>query len=505
MNNNKIFIGAVMVLAVLFAIVIGGNVAEGNISRLGMYAGIALAAIGAFGLRTSVWVLIPICYGLGGSLGGGRLPISVQELAVLFCFGLFIVFKALKAVPPFPKLNFCDKLLIINLIYLSTVFFRNPVGVEFMRSSLIGGRPYFEIFIACCGFWVLQHVALKPKLATWLPALFCIGSIINAASGFIAQFAPGVGARLGMLYSGFLPAQNAGPALQLVDSSVTRHEYLAGFGVNVGRAVVSYLSVFKLIFFQNFFLSSFFYLSAVAILFSGFRSNLIGWVFAAGLASYLRGGLRAVFPLVATGLAGVVMLVVMQTAGLQVPLAAQRALSFIPAPWDQRAAGNAKSTVEWRVEMWQLALTSDRYIKDKLLGDGFGFDPSELRGWASMSAMRLSTSSGLQDYFMITGDYHSGPVSSIRFVGYFGLFLITALLIGIAIYAGKIIRMSRGSVFFPLALFFGISAIYQPLCFWLIYGAYGEDFVQIIFTLGMLNLIDRSIKKEKPTKLLDQG
>jgi hypothetical protein len=223
---------------------------------------------------------------------------------------------------------------------------------------------------------------------------------------------------------------------------------------------------------------------------------LIGWLFAIALASYIRGGVRHVVPLVAAGLAAVVTIVVLQTAGLSVPLPAQRALSFIPISWDSRASVDAKGTVDWRVDMWRLALTSDRYIKNKVLGDGFGFDPAELRAQTTLTAFRMDTSYGLQDYFMITGDYHSGPVSAIRFVGYVGLFLFTALLIANARYAWKIINISKNTAYFPVALFFGIAAIYHPVCFWLIFGSFGGDFIQAIFTLGMLNMLDRSLKKQ---------
>jgi hypothetical protein len=267
--------------------------------------------------------------------------------------------------------------------------------------------------------------------------------------------------------------------------------------VEVGRAVISYANIFKVIFFQNIFLSACFFASLVAILLSGFRSNLIGWLFAIALASYIRGGVRHVIPLVAAGLAGVVMIVVFQTAGLSVPLPAQRALSFIPISWDSRASLDAKGSVDWRVEMWRLALTSDRYIKNKVLGDGFGFDPAELRAQTTRTSFRMDTSEGLQDYYMITGDYHSGPVSAIRFVGYVGLFLFTALLIANARYGWKIINIAKNTPFFPVALFFGIVAIYHPICFWLIFGGYAGDFIQAISTLGMLNLIHRSIKKEE--------
>ena len=505
MNKNKIFLGVVMAAALLFAIVVGQNVAENNFSRLGMYVGVAVLAVGALGLKQNAWILIPICLGLGGTIGGGRLPASIAEMSVAFCFGLFVLFKALKVIPKFPRLNWCDKLLICNLLYLATVFARNPVGVDFIRSNLIGGRPYFAILLACCGFWVLQHVTIKPKLAKLLPILMCLGSLVNAVSGLVGYFAPSLGYRLAALYSGFMPGGEANPMQPVDTSRVERHQYLAGFGVEVGKAAISYANIFKLIFFQNIFLSACFFASLVAILLSGFRSNLIGWLFAIALASYIRGGVRQVFPLFAAAVAGIVMIVVVQTAGLQVPLAAQRALSFIPISWDSRATVDAKVTVEWRVDMWRLALTSDRYIKNKVLGDGFGFDPAELRAQATLASFRMDTSAGLQDYFMITGDFHSGPVSAVRFVGYVGLFLFTALLIANARYAWKIIESAKKTAFFPLALFLGIGAIYHLICFWFIFGGYGGDLVQAIFTLGMLNVIDRSIKKENANKVLAEG
>jgi len=327
---------------------------------------------------------------------------------------------------------------------------------------------------------------------------------VNAVSGLVGYFAPSLGYRLGTLYSGFMPGGETNPLEPVDTSRVERHQYLAGFGVEVGKAAISYANIFKLIFFQNIFLSACFFASLVAILLSGFRSNLIGWLFAIALASYIRGGVRQVFPLFAVAVASIVMIVVVQTAGLQVPLAAQRALSFIPISWDSRASVDAKGSVDWRVDMWRLALTSDRYIKNKVLGDGFGFDPSELRAQATLTSFRMDTSAGLQDYFMITGDYHSGPVSAVRFVGYIGLMLFTALLIANAKYAWKIINSARKTAFFPLALFSGIVAIYHPICFWLIFGGYSGDFTQAIFTLGMLNLIDRSIKKEKAIKIVDE-
>jgi hypothetical protein len=496
MNKNKIFLGVVVAVALLFAIVVGQNVAENNYSRLGMYFGVAVLLVGALGLKQNAWLLIPICSGFSGSIGGGRLPASIAEMSVAFCFGLYVLFKALKVIPKFPRLNWCDKLLICNLLYLATVFVRNPVGVDFMKSNLIGGRPYFAILLACCGFWVLQHVTIKPNLAKLLPSLMCFGSVAHALTGLVGYFVPSAGHRLATLYTGFIPGGGGDPMEPVDTGSVERHIYLAEVGLAVGKATISYSSIFKLIFFQNILTSICFFASLVAVLLSGFRSGMIGLAFIILVATYIRGGIRQVFPLFAAAVAGILLIVVVQTAGLQVPLAAQRALSFIPISWDSRASLDAKGSVDWRVDMWRLALTTDRYIKNKVFGDGFGFDPTELRAQTTLTAFRMDTTYGLQDYFMITGDYHSGPVSTIRFVGYIGLALFTAMLIANAKYAWKIINMSKNTAYFPVALFFGIAAIYHPVCFWFVFGSFSGDVIQAIFTLGMLNMIDRSLKKQ---------
>jgi hypothetical protein len=143
--------------------------------------------------------------------------------------------------------------------------------------------------------------------------------------------------------------------------------------------------------------------------------------------------------------------------------------------------------------MWQLALTSDRYIKNKVLGDGFGFDPTELRAQTTLAAFLMDTSAGLQDYFLVTGGYHSGPVSAIRFVGVVGLILFVSLLFANAKYSYSIILKSKGTPFFTLTLFLGLGVIYSPIGFIFIYGSLGDDIVQAISNLALLNLANRSL------------
>jgi hypothetical protein len=52
-------------------------------------------------------------------------------------------------------------------------------------------------------------------------------------------------------------------------------------------------------------------------------------------------------------------------------------------------------------------------------------------------------------------------------------------------------------MYFPVSLYFGIQAVLHPIIFWFIVGAYDNDITQSIFSLAMLNLINRSYVGEE--------
>ena len=109
--------------------------------------------------------------------------------------------------------------------------------------------------------------------------------------------------------------------------------------------------------------------------------------------------------------------------------------------------------------------------------------------------------------FIIRGSLHNGPLSSIRYGGFVGLILLTALMIVTAIYAMKIVRASVGTVYSPIAFFAAIPLIYEPFAFLAIWGAYDGAVAQYFLGLGMLNLVNRSLPRpvattSKPRKQL---
>ena len=94
---------------------------------------------------------------------------------------------------------------------------------------------------------------------------------------------------------------------------------------------------------------------------------------------------------------------------------------------------------------------------------------------------------------MITGNYHSGPVQTIRTTGYFGLIILMGAMIYAAILAHRLIIRCRGTDWYPVALFFGLGSIVRPFMFTFVFGTFEDDFASTIISLGLLSLFHKNL------------
>jgi O-antigen ligase len=167
----------------------------------------------------------------------------------------------------------------------------------------------------------------------------------------------------------------------------------------------------------------------------------------------------------------------------------QRALSFLPGRWDPVAVADASNSTQWRLEMWKIMLTEDKYIDSKWLGDGFGLSKRQL---AVMSAQRQFGDIGQED-FLTLGNVHSGPLSTIRYAGYVGLFIFMTLLITTARIAWRLTQRAKGSPYFALALFICIPLIYSPFSYVFVFGSFDSALPSAIYSLGLLKMLSNSL------------
>jgi hypothetical protein len=228
---------------------------------------------------------------------------------------------------------------------------------------------------------------------------------------------------------------------------------------------------------------------------SGFRNSIItvGMTFLLGIA--YRSGFGGVAISIFGGFGGLALLAVVNTMH-PLPPNLQRSLTFLPGTWEQRYKDDAEGSSEWRFEVWREVLLTDRWIHHKLLGDGLGFSAAEL---AAQMNSRKGNSVGISGFdahretILSNGDYHSGPVSTIRVIGYIGLIFFLLAQIRLAVHAHRQILRCRGTEWYPLALFIGIPLIYGPLYFVFIFGDFKSNAAAFLLAAGMIRLLENNL------------
>jgi hypothetical protein len=228
---------------------------------------------------------------------------------------------------------------------------------------------------------------------------------------------------------------------------------------------------------------------------SGFRNGIasVGLTLLVGIA--YRSGLGGVMVSIFGGIGGLALLAVVNTMH-PLPPNIQRSLTFLPGTWEERYKLDAEGSSEWRFEIWREALLTDRWIHNKWLGDGLGFSAAELAGQMNSrqgARAGISGFEGHREAVLANGDYHSGPVSSVRVIGYIGLLFFLLAQIRLAVHAHRQIIRCRGTEWLPLALFTGIPLVIAPLFFVFIFGDFKSNAATFLLAAGMIRLLENNL------------
>ncbi len=474
-----------LVLGVLFAIWCGLTVGAGQhrmvlISIL-LLAGIALS----IAARERIWLIIPLFGAIGGTLTFMPARISIQETGILVAFGCFLIFKALKIVNFKPQYRFIDFIFGVLLLYIFILYCRFPVGTFLFKSELVGGRPYFAVVVATLGYWVLVRSQITPSIASRLPLWIALCASIGMFTGLITTFIPGM-AVLAVVYSNF-------GAIESVDLRTSRFGFFHDIGTRTFQALCSYFKPLQMISPARPLIAILTIFSLVGVLISGYRSSFLLCAFFFLVTSLYR---RKFAELAVIGTLGVITLATMPLVQEVYPLpyGIQRSLTFLPGDWSPEAVKDAEETKQWRIEIWKRLFESDYYLKDRWFGDGFGFSSSHLAATARQED-HVGSSIALQEHFLFTGDLHSGPLSTIFFVGYVGLALLLFLFFLMIRLAHQLILRAAGTPFEPWCLFLGAGFISFVLIFLIVYGSFKDNLPYFIITLGLLKMTERGLNQ----------
>jgi hypothetical protein len=430
-------------------------------------------------LGRRIWLLMVFLVAMNVPLIRGISTVDIGQAAFLGFTGIIFLMRRLPFQLKFGELEFWMMLVALMVIQ---VYLRHPVGLNIFGSGAVGGRPYFAVGTAWLTGMVMSALIVPPSELKWAMRLTIVGSIAGAVFTTLRM-------RLGL---------GAGPAGIDASTGGSGSGRVAIFGYlapAIARVVGSFVSPLRACFHPLW--APLVLLSFAMAAGSGYRNvvatvgiyYLIAIAYRGGFMSVLTAALASVFGLGALAL-----------FNLAVPLPGnwQRALSPFPGTWEERHVEAADVSTEWRVEMWKEALFTDFWIQNKLFGDGLGFSRRELVMMEAMDTGQAfeSLGSGLsaqQETMMITGGYHSGPVQTIRTVGYVGLAILMLAMIRVAVHGHREVLRCRGTEWYPVALFMVIPSIALPFVFTFVFGEFKSATTQVFFAYGMISLMKRNL------------
>jgi hypothetical protein len=297
-------------------------------------------------------------------------------------------------------------------------------GIRMLGSGRYGGRSYFGFLAAIVGYFVLTSRRIQPHRAGFYLAMFFLSGLTFVVSDLAALAGPKFDFLALVLPPASASQETAGQELLTAQIEVHR---LGCFGI-VGAGLYSYLAarfgLRGLLDLSQPWRISLFALGLAMGLLSGFRAFIIFAGLTLVLMFYLEGLHRTRY---APAVLGVIILcgIIVLPQAEKLPLAAQRALSFLPGKFDYVARQSAGDSLYWRIQMWKEALPD--VPKHLFHGKGWGIDARQM----SMMENLGDPMNPFTNVLMV-GNYHNGPLSVLIPFGIYGAvtfvwFLIAAV------------------------------------------------------------------------------
>lgn len=488
-SSSSIRAIAILVVAALTALWLGVSIATDQQQTL--LIGIAVSGgIFCVLLGRKIWLLmmfmlptsVPLIRGIDTKELG-------QILFVAMTCALFLL-RRLELNKRFTEMDFW-RLMVALMVF--QVYARAPAGLNMFGSQVVGAKPYVIAALALIAGFALSRFRVTVGEIRWALWLTIIGSVINFPLSWLRGKFMGIGS-IKMTQA----VESVGGIDEMGASRITRFKTIAEI---IARVVVWRISPLKSAIhpFWGFLVL----LSIAFAAASGFRNSVawVGLLYIVGI--YYWGGLLQV-SIAAVMFSVFLVILAFVNSAFPLPPNIQRALSPLPGTWDTTLVDDAENSTDWRVEMWIEALTSERWIKNKVFGDGLGFTREQLRQIQDLKERGLQQSTiGLtnqQESMLITGTYHSGPVQTIRGIGYVGLGVLMLALVRMAVYAHRLIVRCRNSEWWTLSLFFSVPIIIFPLFWAAVFGTFQEALAFFFIYSGLLDLLHKNLPVPEAVK-----
>jgi len=367
--------GATLGLTVLgglvAAIVLGQAVAYGEFEKV---AGIIAAVFGAtlvLALGRRYWYAIPVSLALQlPTFQMGARNIDLGELSIAVCSLVFITRLAFKR-ERFLVFTPLNAVFLCYIGWVTLVYCLHPIGLAGFGSEMGGGRFYLQLYLALASLIITSSQDITEDDIKWLFGLIVLGTFLSLGRTLFEYFV--LGHQLGV----------AGVDLETI-GYYTWHQELAGPALMVVMLMFSYWAPSQIFALSHPWRGLLYVLCIPVVLLSGKRGAVIPLFGAPMVSAILHKESRyvALFGIVvAIGLSTVI---IGQGNFFDLPLTAQRALSWLPADWDpglKYLGGNDDFRAALREIAWE------KIQANPWISDGFSVNIQEASGQFAMTQM----------------------------------------------------------------------------------------------------------------------
>jgi len=489
MDSSKIKVIIIVVLAMICALYLGIAAATAQLAAVAWVVGVGSLVV-VLALANNIWLLIPFGLILQGTVNAVPGSPPVWALGTFVTISIFTLRFAMHKREFEFKPDMLDFAILLQIIAISQAYMRNPTGLLMLGGETAGGKPYLNFAVAIVAFFCLSVVKTDMKIFRIAIIMMVVASIADGMIAVLSDYIPLLAIVVLPIYSNTNVAVALSGEAMRTDTGIARAGGAFGeFGRSLGvicftmaRPLHCLLPTHPLLFVCT-------CTSFIMVLISGFRSLLMYLIVVFMVSAFIK---KRYFDIVAIATAGILGLCLLIGTGQirNLPFGAQRALSFLPIEIDERARADADNSSEWRFEMWELALTTDRYIQNKWLGDGFAISAREMRATLDAALGFGTGNTDSKEAFMERGSYHGFHVETIRFTGALGLACAIFAMIVFFKKAKFLIGYYRHHPMFPYVAFVCIPFLIYPFWSLLIFGSYRTEFPQFIASAGLLKMLD---------------
>jgi len=349
-------------LGLALAVVLGTAVGQQDFRKVSLIIGAGIGIAVFLALGKNYWLLIPLSLGAkfpAVPLGGRSL--EFPELCIAGCSLMFILRVATRK----ERLHLFTPIntpFLLFIAWVSMVFVIHPIGFSLLGASVGGGRFYLKLALAFAAFVILSNRTYTEKDIKWVLGLMVFGAFFGMFYGILefAALGPAIDRTTGMEQEEFYTWHQllSWPAFTISFLIFARWSPREVFGLQRLAIFILYLACF------------------VLVLMSGKRMGLAAVLLAPVVSSIMYRQFVYLPVAAAILIALTTALVAGQGQWFNLPLIAQRTLSWLPGEWDSELESMRGGADDFRTELRRMAW--DNIKADPIVGQGYAMPMGEI-------------------------------------------------------------------------------------------------------------------------------